>query len=131
MRTPARRRSRTVGELWAFGYAMCNLGIAGILVEKASRRGGDLRIGKGAGPVNGHAAVLQHAHQSFGLLGHAFGAFGTAVLEIGDDPGCPEAVIAELGRDAGRGRAPADHRIGACLRQHGPRELAGSKILRL
>ena len=49
-----------------------------------------------------------------------------AVLEIGGDPRRPETVIAELGRDAGRGRAPADHRIGVRLRQHGARELAGA-----
>ncbi len=40
-----------------------------------------------------------------------------AVLEIGRDPGCPENVVAELGRDAGRGCcAPADHRVGFRLR---------------
>ena len=47
-----------------------------------------------------------------------------AVLEIGRDSRCSEAVIAELGRDAGAGRAPADHRIGVRLRQHGAGELA-------
>jgi hypothetical protein len=41
-----------------------------------------------------------------------------AVLEIGGDARCPKAVIAQLGCDAGRARAPADHRIGVRLRQH-------------
>ena len=49
-----------------------------------------------------------------------------AVLEIGGDPRRPETVVAELGGDAGRRRAPADHRIGVCLRQHGAGELAGA-----
>jgi hypothetical protein len=35
-------------------------------------------------------------------------------------------VVAELGGDAGGGRAPADHRIGVCLREHRARELAGA-----
>jgi hypothetical protein len=32
-----------------------------------------------------------------------------AVFQIGRDSGCPEAVVAELGFDAGCGRTPADH----------------------
>jgi hypothetical protein len=49
-----------------------------------------------------------------------------AVLEIGRDPGRPEAVIANLGADPGCGRAPADHGIGIRLRQYGARQLAGA-----
>jgi len=48
-----------------------------------------------------------------------------AVHQIGGDAGCPEVMIAELGCDAGRRRAPADHRIGIRLRQHRAGELAG------
>ena len=39
-----------------------------------------------------------------------------AILEIGGDPRRPETVVAELGDDAGRGRSPADHRVGVRLR---------------
>ena len=49
-----------------------------------------------------------------------------AVPEIGRDPGCSEAVIAELRSDAGGSGAPADHRIRVRLRQHRARELAGA-----
>jgi len=49
-----------------------------------------------------------------------------AVLEIGGYPRRPETVVAELGGDAGPGRAPADHRIGVRLRQDRARELAGA-----
>ena len=49
-----------------------------------------------------------------------------AILEIGGDSRRPEAVVAELGFNAGGRRAPADHRIGVCLRQHRARELVGA-----
>jgi hypothetical protein len=38
------------------------------------------------------------------------------------NPGCPEAVVAELRCDAGRRRAPADRRMGVCLREQRARE---------
>jgi len=38
-----------------------------------------------------------------------------AVLDIGGDPGCSEAVVTEFGRDAGGRRAPADHGVGVLL----------------
>ena len=61
------------------------------------------------------------------MVRHGRGLFErAAVLEIGRDPGCPETVIAKLGVDPGRGRAPADHRIGVRLRQDGGRQLAGA-----
>jgi hypothetical protein len=37
------------------------------------------------------------------------------IIEIGGDPGCPEAVVAELCCYAGRRGAPPDHRIGVRL----------------
>jgi hypothetical protein len=40
------------------------------------------------------------------------------VLEVRSDPGRSEAVVVELGGDAGCRGAPADHRIGIRLRQH-------------
>jgi hypothetical protein len=59
------------------------------------------------------------------MVRHRRGLFErAAVLQIGGDPGCPEAVVAELCGDAGRRRAPSDHRIGARLRQHVAGELA-------
>jgi hypothetical protein len=51
---------------------------------------------------------------------------GAAILEIGGNSRRPETVIAELGCDAGRRRAAADHRIGVRLRQHGAGELASA-----
>jgi hypothetical protein len=44
---------------------------------------------------------------------------GTAILKVGGDPGRPEAVIAELGRDAESSRSIR-------LRQHGASEPAGA-----
>jgi hypothetical protein len=38
-----------------------------------------------------------------------------AVLEVRGAPRAAEAVIAELGGDAGRSRAPADHSVGIRL----------------
>ena len=62
-----------------------------------------------------------------GVVRHRRGLFQRlAVLELGRDPRRPETVVAELGGDPGTGRAPADHRIGVRLRQHGARELAGA-----
>jgi hypothetical protein len=49
-----------------------------------------------------------------------------AVLQIRRDPGCPEAVIAKLGRDAGRRRASADHCIGVGLGQRRARQQPGA-----
>jgi hypothetical protein len=47
------------------------------------------------------------------MVRHRGGLFErAAVLQIGRDPGRPEAVIAELGSDAGRRPTPADHCIG-------------------
>jgi hypothetical protein len=61
------------------------------------------------------------------MVRHRRGLFKlAAVLEIRRDPGCPEALIAELGGDAGPRRATADHRIGVRLRQHRAREFAGA-----
>jgi hypothetical protein len=54
------------------------------------------------------------------MVSHHRGLFErAAVLEIGSDPGCLEAVVAELGFDAGCGCAAADHRVGVRLRQDG------------
>jgi transposase len=53
---------------------------------------------------------------------------GPDVLQIGRDAGCPEAVVAELGGDSGCRSAPADHRIGVCLRQHRARELPDAAL---
>src|SRR5205085_1679620 len=50
----------------------------------------------------------------------------SSVFQVGRDPGRPETVIAELRCDPGRHGAPADHRIGVRLRQHGARQLAGA-----
>jgi hypothetical protein len=61
------------------------------------------------------------------MVRHRSGLFQrAAVLEVGGDPRCAEAVVAELGCDAGRRRAPADHRIGVRLRQHGAGEFPGA-----
>ena len=49
-----------------------------------------------------------------------------AVFEVGGDPCRPETVIAELGGDARCRGAPADHRIGICLWQHGAGQLGGT-----
>jgi hypothetical protein len=38
-----------------------------------------------------------------------------AVIQIGGDPHRLEAVVAEVGGDAGRRRAPADYRLGVRL----------------
>jgi hypothetical protein len=40
-----------------------------------------------------------------------------AVPEISNDPGRPETLVAELDRDPGRGRAPADHRVRSLTRE--------------
>jgi len=42
---------------------------------------------------------------------------GATVLEIGGGPYGPKRVIADLGADAGRRGATADHCMGVCLRQ--------------
>jgi hypothetical protein len=44
-----------------------------------------------------------------------------AVLQIRRDPGRSEAVVAELGRDAGRRSATADRGVGVRVRQGRPR----------
>ena len=49
-----------------------------------------------------------------------------AVLQIRGDPGGAEAVIADLGHDAGRRRAASDHRIGVGLGQGRCGELVGT-----
>ena len=58
----------------------------------------------------GKGAVVRHRR---GLFERA------AFLKIGRDA---VARIAELGGDAGRARAPADHRIGDCQREQRARE---------
>jgi hypothetical protein len=55
---------------------------------------------------------------------------GAALLQVSSDPGCPEAVIPELGCDTGRGCAPANNRVSVCLWQHGASELAGTAASR-
>src|ERR1700730_17331588 len=73
------------------------------------------------------AAIVELRRAGRGMVRHRRSLFeGAAVLEIGGDPGRPEAVIAELGFNPSRRRAPTDHRIGVRLRQHGARELAGA-----
>jgi hypothetical protein len=61
------------------------------------------------------------------MVRHGGGLFQrAAVFQVRLDPGRPEAVVAELGGDAGRGCAPADHRIGVRLQQEGAGELVGA-----
>src|SRR5271155_2560595 len=72
-------------------------------------------------------AIVELRRARRGMVPHRSGLpERAAILEIGGDPGRPEAVISEPGRDACRGRAPADHRIGVRLRPHPARELAGA-----
>ncbi len=72
-------------------------------------------------------AIIELCRPSRGVVCHLRRLFQRpAVLEIGGDAGRPKAVVAELGIDAGRGGAPADHRIGVARRQHGAGELAGA-----
>ena len=73
------------------------------------------------------AAVIELRRSRRGMVRHRGGLFErAAILEIGGDPGRPEAMVAELGSDAGCRGAPADHRIGIRLRQHGVRQLVGA-----
>jgi hypothetical protein len=63
-------------------------------------------------------AITELSRARRGVVCHRRSFFeGAAILEIGRDPGCPETVVAELGCNAGRCGAPADHRIGVRLRQ--------------
>jgi len=72
-------------------------------------------------------AIIKPRRTRRRMVRHRGGLFeGAAVLEIGGDPGRPEAVIAELGCDPGRRGAPADHRVGVRLRQHRAGELASA-----
>ena len=50
----------------------------------------------------------------------------STIFEVRGDPRRPEAMVAELGFDAGRGRAPANHRVGVRLRQHCAGQLIGA-----
>jgi hypothetical protein len=48
-----------------------------------------------------------------GVISDRCGLFERApVLEVRGDPGCPQAVVAELRCDAGGAGEPADHRLG-------------------
>src|ERR1700731_67638 len=55
-------------------------------------------------------AIVELGRARRGVVGHRCGLLKrAAVLEIGRDPGRPEAVIAEPGCDARRGRAPGGY----------------------
>ena len=69
-------------------------------------------------------AIVELRRARRGMVRHRRGFFQrAAVLEIGCDPGRTEAVVAELGFDASRCRAPGDHRVGVRLREHCARQL--------
>ena len=58
------------------------------------------------------------------MISHGRGVFErAAILEVGGDPGRPEAVVADLGLDPGHCGAPTDHRIGVGLGQGGAGQL--------
>ena len=62
------------------------------------------------------ATVIELGGASAGMIGHGSGVLqGTAVLQIGGDPGRPKTVISQLGRDPGRCGPPADHGVGVGL----------------
>src|SRR5271166_4273207 len=72
-------------------------------------------------------AVVELRRARRRMVCHRGGLFQrAAILEIGGNAGGAKAVIAELGFDAGRRGAPADHRIGVCLRQHRAGEPTGA-----
>src|SRR5580693_8606988 len=61
-------------------------------------------------------AIIELRSARRGVVRHRGGLLErAAVLEIGRDARRPETVVAELGDDASRRRAPADHRIGVRL----------------
>lgn len=71
------------------------------------------------------SAIIELRGARAGVLCHCRRLLKRApALEIRRDPRCPKRVIANFGGDAGRRRALVDHRIGVCLRQQRPRELA-------
>lgn len=73
------------------------------------------------------SAIIELGRARRRMVRHRCGLFeGAAVLEIGRDSRCPEAMVAEFGFNAGRCGAPADHRVGVRLRQHCARQLAGA-----
>jgi len=62
-------------------------------------------------------AIIKLGGARRGVVRHRRGLLErAAVLEIGGDAGCPEAVVAELSFDASSSRTPADHRIRDGLR---------------
>ena len=71
--------------------------------------------------------VIELGRPGAGMVGHGRGLLQrAAVLEIGRDAGGAKAVIADLGLDPGRRRAPANHRVGVGLGQGSAGELAGA-----
>jgi len=72
-------------------------------------------------------AIVELRRACRGVVGHGGGLFErAAVLEVGGDPGRAKREVADLGRDAGRSRAPTDHRVGVCLGQGRRRQRVGA-----
>src|ERR1700723_536051 len=64
------------------------------------------------------ATVVELRRTGAGVVRHGCGFLQRAtVLEICRDAGSPETMVADLGLDAGRLSAPANHRMGVSLGQ--------------